>query len=334
MKAGVLDQVQQPLVSSGIAVEVFGGGEPEPSLAAADLSAQKAKACRPDAVLGLGGGSNMDLAKITAVLLSHGGQPRDYVGEEKVPGPSIPVICVPTTAGTASEVTAAAVLTDHDNQVKVGLLSNFMRPLVAVVDPLLTVSCPPKVTADSGIDALTHAIEAYTAVDNETFPLPEGERSVYQGRHPLGNILAEQSIALVGQHLVTAVQEPNNLEARTGMSLAVLLAGLAFSNVGVALVHAIEYPVGGAAHCSHGCGNGLLLPYVMRYNRSVREKEFARIAEMLGRNVSGMDLRAASEEAIVAVEELKREIGIPRDACASWAYAKSNCGRLQRRRRE
>jgi alcohol dehydrogenase len=312
VKAGVLEQVQQPLAAGGIAVEVFDGGEPEPSLAAADLSAQKARACRPDAVLGLGGGSNMDLAKITAVLLSHGGRPSDYVGEEKVPGPSTPVICVPTTSGTASEVTAAAVLTDHENQVKVGLLSNFMRPLVAVVDPLLTVSCPPKVTADSGIDALTHAIEAYTAVDNETFPLPEGERSVYQGRHPLGNVLAEQAIELVGKHLVRAVREPNNIEARTGMSLAALLAGLAFSNVGVALVHALEYPVGGATHCSHGCGNGLLLPYVMRYNRSVREKEFARIAELLGRNVSGMDPRTASEEAIVAVEELKRAIGIPR----------------------
>jgi alcohol dehydrogenase len=311
IKAGVLDQVQQPLAAAGVAIEVFDGGEPEPSLAVADLAAQKARAYQPDALLGLGGGSNMDLAKITAVLLTHGGRPHDYVGEEKVPGPSAPVICVPTTAGTASEVTAAAVLTDHENQVKVGLLSNFMRPLLAVVDPLLTVSCPAKVTADSGIDALTHAIEAYTAVDNETFPLPDGERSVYQGRHPLGNVLAEKAIELVGRHLVQAVREPKNIEARTGMSLAALLAGLAFSNVGVALVHALEYPVGGATHCSHGCGNGLLLPYVMRYNRSVRETEFARIAELLGRNVRGMDPRAASEEAITAVEELKRTIGIP-----------------------
>ena len=202
IKAGVLDQVQKPLAAAGVAIEVFDGGEPEPSLAVADLAAQKARAYQPDALLGLGGGSNMDLAKITAVLLTHGGRPHDYVGEEKVPGPSAPVICVPTTAGTASEVTAAAVLTDHENQVKVGLLSNFMRPLLAVVDPLLTVSCPAKVTADSGIDALTHAIEAYTAVDNETFPLPDGERSVYQGRHPLGNVLAEKAIELVGRHLV------------------------------------------------------------------------------------------------------------------------------------
>src|SRR5207302_4061613 len=110
-------------------------------------------------------------------------------------------ICVPTTAGTGSEVTAAAVLTDTAAKIKVGILSNFLRPRVAVVDPRLTLSCPAKVTADSGIDALTHAIEAYTAVDNETFPLPPGERSVYQGKHPFGDMLAEKAIALIGQHL-------------------------------------------------------------------------------------------------------------------------------------
>ena len=112
----------------------------------------------------------MDLAKITAVVLAHGGKPRDYVGDDKIPGPILPLICVPTTAGTGSEVSAASVLTDTDNHMKVGILSNYLRPAVAVVDPLLTVSCPPKVTADSGIDALTHAIEAYTAVDNDDVP--------------------------------------------------------------------------------------------------------------------------------------------------------------------
>src|SRR5207302_9064344 len=110
-----------------------------------------------------------------------GGHPRDYIGDDKIPGAVWPLICVPTTAGTGSEVSAASVLTDTDNQIKVGILSNHLRPRVAVVDPLLTVSCPPKVTADSGIDALTHAIEAFTAVDHETFPPPQGERPVYQG---------------------------------------------------------------------------------------------------------------------------------------------------------
>ena len=160
--------------------------------------------------------------------------------------------------------------------MKVGILSNYLRPAAAVVDPLLTVSCPPKVTADSGIDALTHAIEAYTAVDNALFPLPHGERSVYQGRHPFGDMLAERAVGLIGAHLRRAVRDGLDLEAREGMALGATLAGMAFSNVGVAAVHALEYPVGGATHCSHGAGNGLLLPYVMRDNAPARPAAFAR----------------------------------------------------------
>ncbi len=184
----------------------------------------------------------MDLAKITAVLLAHGGKPLDYAGDDKVPGPILPLLCVPTTAGTGSEASAASVLSDTDNQMKVGILSNYLRPAAAVVDPLLTVSCPPKVTADSGIDALTHAIEAYTAVENADFPLPPGERSVYQGRHPFGDMLAEKAIGLIAAFLRRAVRDGSDLEAREGMALGATLAGMAFSNVGVALVHALEYP--------------------------------------------------------------------------------------------
>src|SRR5207253_4060335 len=158
------------------------------------------------------GGSHLDLAKITATALAHGGGPRDYIGDDKIPGPVWPLICVPTTAGTGSEVSAAAVLTDTDNQMKVGILSNYLRPRVALIDPLLTVSCPPKVTADSGIDALTHAIEGYTAIDNAHFPLPAGERSVYQGKHPLGDIMAEKAIALIGRFLRRAVADGRDLE--------------------------------------------------------------------------------------------------------------------------
>lgn len=175
----------------------------------------------------------------------------------------------------------------------------------------MTVSCPPKVTADSGIDALTHAIEAFTAVDNAHFPLPAGERSVYQGRHPLGDLMAERAISLIGKHLRQAVHHGNDLDAREGMALGALLAGLAFSNVGVALVHALEYPVGGATHCSHGAGNGLLLPYVMRFNMPVRQHEFGAIARLLGENVVGMTEEQAANQAIVAVERLRAEIGIP-----------------------
>ncbi len=311
-KGGLVDTVLSPLREAGVAVEVFAGGEPEPSLRAADAALAAGRAFGPDAVLGLGGGSNMDLAKITATLLRHGGSPRDYVGDDKVPGPILPLFCLPTTAGTGSEVSAAAVLTDTEAHIKVGILSNYLRPRLALVDPLLTVSCPPKVTADSGIDALTHAIEAYTAVDNADFPLPAGERTVYQGRHPFGDTFAEKAIALIGQYLRRAVSDGGDLEAREGMALAATMAGLAFSNVGVAAVHALEYPVGGATHCSHGAGNGLLLPFVMRFNLPLRRRELAAVARLLREDVAGLDEAAAAERAIAAVERLRDDIGIPR----------------------
>jgi len=311
LQAGCIDPVHAALSQDGIEVEIFAGGEPEPSLKAAEKAIEAGRAFGPDAVLGLGGGSNLDLSKMVAVVLRHGGAPRDYVGENKVPGPVLPLICVPTTAGTGSEVSAATVLTDTDNQIKVGILSNFLRPLIALVDPLLTLTCPPKVTADSGIDALTHAVEAYTAVDNAHFPLPPGERSVYQGRNPFGDMIAEQAIELVGRFLRRAVKDGQDHEARKGMALAAVLGGLAFSNVGVAAVHALEYPVGGAVHCSHGAGNGLLLPYVMRFNQPACQPQLARIAALLGEDVSGLDDAAAADRAVAAVERLRADIGIP-----------------------
>jgi alcohol dehydrogenase class IV len=282
VKAGLVDRVRAALTAATVEVAVFEGGVPEPPLSLAETCVAVARQFHADAVLGLGGGSNMDLAKITATVLTHGGSARDYIGDDQIPGPILPLICVPTTAGTGSEVSGASVLTDTEKQMKVGILSNHLRPRVALVDPLLTVSCPSKVTADSGIDALTHAIEAYTAVDNEAFPLPEGERTIYQGRHPMGDLLAERAIELIGANLRRAVADGHDLAAREAMALGATLAGLSFSNVGVAVVHALEYPLGGATHCSHGAGNGLLLPFVMRFNLPARIARFARIAQLLG----------------------------------------------------
>ncbi len=311
VSVGLVKPIEQALRETNVALEVFAEGEPEPALGTAIKCAEQAKGFRPDVLIGVGGGSNMDLAKITAVLIAHGGHPRDYKGDDQIPGPVAPLVCIPTTAGTGSEVSMASVLTDTENAIKIGVLSNYLRPTVAIVDPMMTVSCPPKVTADSGIDALTHAIEAYTAIDNEVFPLPPGERSVYQGRHPLGDCLAEKAIALIGQHLERAVEDGNNMEARDGMALAATLAGLAFSNVGVAAVHALEYPVGGATHCSHGAGNGLLLPYVMRFNLPERKPTFAQIAQLLGAKTDGLGEQEAAELAVTTVEKLRDAIGIP-----------------------
>ena len=309
--AGLTDRVMEPLRAAGIELRVFDQGEAEPSIATARKAIALAANYGPDGILGLGGGSNMDLAKIVAVTATHGGQPLDYMGFDNVPGPVMPIICVPTTAGTGSEVSHAAVLTDTERQMKVSTLSNHLRPTLAVVDPELTFSCPRQVTADSGIDALTHAIEAYTATDFDKLPVPAGQTSAYDGRHPLGECLAEKAIALVAQHLAATVDDPDNRAAREGMALAATLAGLAFSNCGVALVHALEYPLGGALHCSHGGGNGLLLPFVMRFNLPEREATLARVATLLGVDTSGDDPRRAAERSIEAVERLKRRIGVP-----------------------
>jgi len=310
IEAGICDEVQSSIAAIAT-LDVFAGGEPEPSLRVADECIAHARAFAPDGLIGLGGGSNMDLAKMTAAVLANGGTPRDYIGEDKIPGPTLPLICIPTTSGTGSEVSASGVFTDQDNHIKVGAMSNYIRPSFAIVDPRLTLSCPRKVTADSGIDAMTHAIEAFTAVDNADFPLPPGQTSLYQGRHPLGDCLAEKAIQIIGANLVRAVESPSDLAAREAMALGATLAGLAFSNVGVALVHALEYPIGGATHCSHGAGNGMLLPYVMRYNLPARKREFAKIAGLLGEDVSKLSEAEAAGQAIVAIEKLNRAIGIP-----------------------
>ena len=311
VNAGVVAKVEGPLKAAGIIVDVFDGGQPEPSFAIAEQAIDFAKTSRPDVLLGVGGGSNMDLAKVVATVLTHGKTCRDFSGFGNVPGPVMPLVCIPTTAGTGSEVSHAAVLTDTENQMKTSILSHYLRPALALVDPELTLSCPPRPTADSGIDALTHAIEGMTATRYNELDVPADEPFPYDGKQPIADCFAEKAIDLIGRHLVTAVREPCNLAAREGMALAATLGGLAFSNSAVAVVHALEYPLGGALHCSHGAGNGLLLPYVMRYNLSIRIPEFARIARLLGEDTTGISEEAAAERAITAVERLRREVGIP-----------------------
>ncbi len=309
--AGIVDDVVASLDAAGHAVEIFDGGKPEPSIDLARKTHEVAVETKPDVIIGVGGGSNMDLAKMTAVLVTHGGRPEDYFGFDNVPGPLLPLVCMPTTAGTGSEVSHSSVLTDTDNQMKVSTLSPYLRPSIAIVDPYLTLSCPQQASADSGIDALTHAIEAFTATDHQSLGRQVGTPMPYTGKHPMGDALAEQAIRLIGSHLITAVQEPRNLEARSAMSLAAMWAGMAFSNSGVALVHAMEYPVGGAVHCSHGAGNGLLLPYVMRHILPARTRELAQIAVSLGVDTIGMTPDEAAEAAIHEIERLRHAVGIP-----------------------
>src|SRR5262245_11925204 len=193
--AGIVYTVADALRAGGLTLDFFHVDRPEPSVEIVREATAAAKEFEPDAIVGLGGGSNMDTAKLVGLVLAHGGDATDYTGDCRVPGPITPIICVPTTAGTGSEVSAAAVLTATATQIQRTGLSPFLRADAAVVDPLLRVSCPPKVTADSGIDALTHAIEAFTACDNDAFPLPSGEKSVYQGKNPMADVMAKEAIA-------------------------------------------------------------------------------------------------------------------------------------------
>lgn len=310
-KAGIVSPIVTAIRESGVEVAEFLDCEPEPATTIADAAIHAARQVNPDVIVAIGGGSNMDVAKIVTAVLTHGGTYSDYFGHEKIPGPLKPLICLPTTSGTGSEVSHAAVLTDTANHIKVSTLSQYLRPAVAIVDPLLTVNCPAKVTADSGIDALTHAVEAFTATRFDELEVGPDEPFPYCGKQPLGDCLAERAIELVGRHLETAVREPRNLDAREGMSLAALLAGLAFSNNAVAAVHGLEYPVGGLVHVSHGAGNGLFLPAVMKFNLPARVPELIRIAELLGEDLVGLDGNSAANRAIIAVERIRRAIGIP-----------------------
>lgn len=310
IRAGLLERVLKTVPDAASIIHVFDGGEAEPSLHVLAKAVAMGEHIRPDAIVGLGGGSNIDVAKATALLLTHGGKLADYFGFDKAPGPVLPLIAIPTTAGTGSEVSHSAVLTDPEAHIKVSTLSPHLRPAIAIVDPALTDSCPPHVTAHSGIDALVHAIEGYTARRWSDMHLADPQARAYEGAHPLGKLLGLEAIKLIGQNLVRAVREPGNQEARDQMALAASYAGMSFSNCGVALVHALEYPLGAAVHCSHGEGNGLLLPHVMRYNLPTRVAEFAEIGIALGYSNPQAAQEEQAAQAIEGVVRLQGEIGI------------------------
>lgn len=292
----------ESLKGTDFSVTVFEGGQAEPGVSVAQAAFDAAAKSSIDAVVGIGGGSNLDVAKIVATCLRHGGAIRQYFGFGNIPGPVLPLVAIPTTAGTGSEVSHSAVLTDEDAGVKVSTLSPFLRPAAAIVDPSLTDTCPPRVTAHSGIDALVHAIEALT---NKPFTVLEGNNKAYEGSYPLTSLLALEAISHISKSLVRAVENPTDHDARDSMAYAAMLAGMAFSNSGVGLVHALEYPIGAITHCSHGEGNGLLLPHVLSFNRSMCANELAKVASLL------LDREdCSSEDAIEAIEILLVRIGI------------------------
>lgn len=309
-QAGILHRVQCLLEEAEYKVVVYDQAIPEPPVTSALECYEFAKSqMKMDVIIGLGGGSSIDLAKVVALLIEHGGHPRDYFCENAIPHPIAPLIAIPTTAGTGSEVTSVAVLTDTENNVKVGISNNYLRPAVALIDPELTVNLPPYVTACSGIDALAHAVEAYTAKDFK-YITAQGE-ILFQGSTPISDTLALEAIELISQNLVLATQQGSNLEARSNMLLGSLLAGMAFSNAGTAIAHALAYPIGGLVKSPHGEVTGLLLPYVIEFNAWTAGKKMKRLAQAFG-----IDTNEKREEEIIhhtidAVFSLLKNIGLP-----------------------
>lgn len=298
----------QDLQASGLDTMVYDRTQAELPMAGVLECVERSRAFAPDVVIGIGGGSCMDMAKLVGLLLTHGGDLSDYYGELKVPGPLMPLIAIPTTSGTGSEVTAVAVVADDRRDMKVGVSSPHLIPHTAICDPELTHSCPPGLTACSGADALTHAIEAFTAVRREaSADLATGR--VFVGKNALTDVHALTAIGLLAKYLPKAVENGGDTQARAGVMMAALHAGLAFGTAGTAAAHAIQYPVGALTHTAHGIGVAVLMPYVMAFNRPACTAEFAKIASAMG--VEGHDEEKLADAAIEAVRKLLGRIGIP-----------------------
>lgn len=298
------------LKARGHAVSVFAGVEPElPDTSVIDGASMAAKA-GAEIIIGIGGGSCIDAAKFVALLATHGGTPSDYYGEFKVPGPVLPLIAVPTTAGTGSEVTPVAVIADSNRAIKVGVASPYLIPHVALCDPELTYTCPPGLTAASGADALAHAIEAFTTRARDPLDNLVHEH-VFIGKNALSDQFALEAISRIGGNLDRAVQDGTDTAARDELMYGSLLAGLAFGVAGTSAAHAVQYPVGALTHTSHGIGVAVMLPYVMEFNRSSCIADMARIAKALGVADPMAQDDSNARAAIERVRAIFRTIGIP-----------------------
>ncbi len=290
--SGILAQVREKLKPEPACFEEV---QPEPpyELVARCVEFLKDEGC--DLVVGLGGGSSIDTAKMSGVMLGNAGQVADYFGADKVPCAGIPVIAVPTTAGTGSEASPAAVFQDPQDSTKKGVRSDYLLPQAAVLDPQLTLSLPPSLTAATGMDALTHAIECYTSA----------------GATLISDLAAEKAMALIASHLRTAYANGRDLAARDGMLMASYLAGIALAVANVGAVHALAQTLGGIYHIAHGVSNALFLPYVMEYNRVGCREKYARVAALLGERTEDLSLDDASQKAVDAVRRLTRDLDIP-----------------------
>jgi alcohol dehydrogenase class IV len=296
------------LSAAGLEVRVHSDITPELPVDTLDAAGASAREYGPDVIVAIGGGSALDAAKLIALLCTHDGPLRRYYGENLVPGPVVPIVAVPTTAGTGSEVTPVAVVTDPDRELKVGVASPFLVPAAAMVDPEFTLGSPAPVTAYSGIDALVHAVESYTARHLSlgwSGPLP-----VFTGRNALIEPIALQAARHLGPWLARAVSAPGDRRARHEVALGSLLGGMAFGSTGTHLCHALQYPVGALTKTPHGLGTGLLLPYVLDALRA--DADVAERVATLGAAMEGIpDGEATAGRTVARIADLNRAIGVP-----------------------
>jgi alcohol dehydrogenase class IV len=318
-------EVLEGLKAAGLEVQVYSDIQPELPVESLDAAGAFARDFAPDAVLAIGGGSAIDAAKLISLLVSHPGPLARYYGENAVPGPVLPIVAVPTTAGTGSEVTPVAVVSDPSKALKVGISSPHLIPVAAIVDPEFTLGAPPSVTAFSGIDALVHSVESYTAA--ALHPDWSATLPVFTGLNSFSEMLALHAVEMLGGWLATAVAEPGNREARQQVALGSLLAGMSFGPTGTHLSHALQYPIGAMTKTPHGLGTGLMLPYVvdaMRADAASAER-VARIGTALGSSATQESERA--QDAVTAIVELNRKIGVP-STLAEIGIARDQLGHI------
>ncbi|SMC49066.1 iron-containing alcohol dehydrogenase [Sporomusa malonica] len=292
---GMADDIKAMLEADGIKVAVFAGAEPNPTDKNVHDGLTEYQESGCDTILTLGGGSAHDCGKGIGLLATNGGNIRDFEGLDKSKKPMPPFIAVNTTAGTASEMTRFAVITNTSNHVKMAIADWHTTPNVAINDPLLMVGMPPALTAATGMDALTHAVEAYVSI----------------AATPVTDSAALMAIKLIATNLRNAVANGQNMEARDKMAYAEYLAGMAFNNAGLGYVHAMAHQLGGLYNLPHGVCNAILLPHVEIFNIIACPERFVDIAVAMGENIQGLSVRDAADKAIAAIKKLSADIGIP-----------------------
>ncbi|AZL85000.1 L-threonine dehydrogenase [Aliivibrio salmonicida] len=292
---GMVKQVSDLLAERGVEVAVFDGTQPNPTIGNVNAGLKILQENQCDLVISLGGGSPHDCAKGIALVAANGGEIADYEGVDQSPKPQMPLVAINTTAGTASEMTRFCIITDEARHIKMAIVDKHTTPLMSVNDPELMLAKPASLTAATGMDALTHAIEAYVSI----------------AATPITDAVAIKAMELIQAHLRTAVEDGQNLEAREQMAYAQFMAGMAFNNASLGYVHAMAHQLGGFYDLPHGVCNAILLPHVQSYNAKVCPERLKDVAKAMGVNVEGMTNEEGAQAALDAIKVLSKDVGIP-----------------------